>query len=112
MQASNPRARTAGRHKERGRVSQPDREPGNYLNTLAYRCTPALVGDDAWYLRHLDNETEKLWNDFDKQCKKRYGDEAAQAPYSIATTVLSVLNGGYVYFDPDYRDPFLASREP
>jgi RNaseH domain of pPIWI_RE/pPIWI_RE module N-terminal domain/MID domain of pPIWI_RE len=93
-------------------VTQHDREPGGYLNTLAFRCTPALVGDDSVYVRHLDKETEKLWSDFDWQCKQRYGDEAAQAPYSIATTVLSVISGGYVYFDPDYRGPFLASREP
>ncbi|MET8331081.1 RNaseH domain-containing protein [Streptomyces sp. NPDC005181] len=93
-------------------MTQQDREPGMYLNTLAYRCTPKLVGDAAVYVRHFDSETEKLWSDFSRQCARRYGDDAAQAPYSIATTVLSTLSGGYVYFDPDFRGPFLASREP
>ncbi|GAA0400521.1 hypothetical protein GCM10009541_49580 [Micromonospora gifhornensis] len=93
-------------------MTQHGREPGVYLNTLAFRCTPTLVGDDSVYVRHLDPETLKLWSDFDRQCKQRYGDEAAQAPYSIATTVLSVLSNGYVYFDPDYKGPFLASLEP
>ncbi len=87
------------------------REPGRYLDTLAYRCTPDLVGDDLVYLRHLDAETRTLWENFDRACKRRYGNDSAQAPYSIATTVLSVLTGGYVYFEPGGPQPFLASRE-
>ncbi|WP_198152848.1 RNaseH domain-containing protein [Pseudofrankia sp. DC12] len=88
------------------------REPGKYLNTLAFRCTPDLVGDAAVHVRHLDSETRKLWEDFDRDCKKAYRNDDAQAPYSIATTVLSVMTGGYVYFDPSWNEPFLASREP
>ncbi|MDF5758380.1 RNaseH domain-containing protein [Spongiactinospora sp. TRM90649] len=93
-------------------MSKYDREPGKYLNTLAFRCTPGLVGDSAVYVRHLDEATFKLWDDFDRICKRKYGNESVQAPYSIATTVLSMLGGGYVYFDPDYRAPFLASLHP
>lgn len=87
-------------------------EPGKYLNALAFRATPDLVGDACVFVRDLDEATAKLWDDFDFQCKRRYGNDSAQAPYSIATTVLKVLTGGYVYFDPDKRAPFLASREP
>ncbi|WP_161849174.1 RNaseH domain-containing protein [Frankia sp. ACN1ag] len=86
--------------------------PGKYLNTLAFRCTPALVADAAVYIRHLDEETWKLWDDLDRQCKQRYRNDSAQAPYSIATLVLGILSGGYVHFAPDRRAPFLASREP
>ncbi|BDU04547.1 RNaseH domain-containing protein [Nocardia cyriacigeorgica] len=89
-----------------------DRAPGKYLDTLAFRCTPELVGDATVHVRHLDAETAKLWNDFDNQCKQRYGNDSAQAPYSIATLVLSVISGGYVHFDPSRRNQFLASREP
>ncbi|GGM66548.1 hypothetical protein GCM10011608_59790 [Micromonospora sonchi] len=88
------------------------REPGRYLDTLAYHCTPELVGDDVVYLRHLTTETQSLWKDLDQTCQQRYGNESAQAPYSIATTVLSVLTGGYVHFEPGGPQPFLASREP
>ncbi|WP_169332357.1 RNaseH domain-containing protein [Nocardia brevicatena] len=88
-----------------------DRAPGKYLDSLAFRCTPELVGDATVHVRHLDTETAKLWNDFDNQCKQRYGNDSAQAPYSIATLVLSVISGGYVHFDPDRRHPFLASRQ-
>lgn len=87
-------------------------EPGRYLDTLAYRCTPNLVGDDAVYLRHLSAETRSLWEAFERSCKDRYGNESAQAPYSIAITVLTVLTGGYVHFEPRGAAPFLASREP
>jgi len=93
-------------------VTPQRREPGRYLDTLAYRCTPDLVGDDVVYLRHLSAETRSLWENFERSCKDRYGNESAQAPYSIATTVLSVLTGGYVYFEPGGAHPFLASREP
>ncbi|WP_371782549.1 RNaseH domain-containing protein [Streptosporangium subroseum] len=93
-------------------MTQHDREPGKYLNTLAFRCTPDLVGDSTVHVRHLDEATFKLWDDFDLTCKRKYGNESAQAPYSIATTVLSMLGGGYVYFDPDRRSPFLASLHP
>ncbi|QMU67113.1 RNaseH domain-containing protein [Streptacidiphilus sp. P02-A3a] len=93
-------------------MTQQDREPGKYLNTLAFRCTPELVGDAAVHVRHLDEATWKLWDDFDGQCKKKFKNDAAQAPYSIATTVLGMLSGGYVYFDPDRRAPFLASLHP
>jgi RNaseH domain of pPIWI_RE/pPIWI_RE module N-terminal domain len=48
----------------------------------------------------------------DRECKKRYGNDSAQAPYSIATTVLSMMSGGYVCFTPDRNDPFLASLHP
>jgi len=93
-------------------VTPQRREPGRYLDTLAYRCTPNLVGKDVVYLRHLNAETRSLWENFERACKDRYGNESAQAPYSIATTVLSVLTGGYVYFEPGGAQPFLASREP
>ncbi|WP_187280842.1 RNaseH domain-containing protein [Microbispora sp. CSR-4] len=93
-------------------MTQHDREPGKYLNTLAFRCTPDLVGDSTVHVRHLDKATFKLWDDFDLQCKRKYVNESAQAPYSIATTVLSMLGGGYVYFEPDHRAPFLASLHP
>lgn len=89
-----------------------DLAPGKYLNTLAVRCTPELVGNAVVYVRHLDEVTLKLWDDFDRHCKKKFNNDDAQAPYSIATTVLSVISGGYVYFDPDRRAPFLASLNP
>lgn len=73
---------------------------------------PDVVGDDVVYLRHLDAETRTLWENFERACQKRYGNDSAQAPYSIATTVLSVLTGGYVHFEPYGAQPFLASREP
>jgi len=93
-------------------VTEQDREPGKYLNTLAFRCAPELVGTAGVFVRHLDEATRKLWDDFDRDCKKRYGNESAQAPYSIATTVLSMMSGGYVCFTPDRNDPFLASLHP
>jgi RNaseH domain of pPIWI_RE/pPIWI_RE module N-terminal domain len=93
-------------------VTEQDREPGKYLNTLAFHCTPGLVGTAGVFVRHLDEATRKLWDDFDRDCKKRYGNESAQAPYSIATTVLSMMSGGYVCFTPDRKDPFLASLHP
>ncbi|MFE2723291.1 RNaseH domain-containing protein [Kitasatospora sp. NPDC059327] len=89
-----------------------DRAPGKYLNTLAFRCTPELVGDAVVHVRHFDEATWKLWDDFDHLCKKKFNNDSAQAPYSIATTVLSMMSGGYVYFDPDRRAPFLASLRP
>lgn len=93
-------------------MTEQDREPGKYLNTLAFRCTPELVGTARVFVRHLDAATRKLWDDFDRDCKKRYGNDSAQAPYSIATTVLSMMSGGYVRFTPDRQDPFLASLHP
>ncbi len=90
----------------------PPAAPGKYLNTLAFRATPALVGDATVHVRHLDDETWKLWDDLDRQYRSRSRNESARAPYSIATTVLGVLSGGYVHFDPDKRSRFLASREP
>jgi len=93
-------------------VTEQDREPGKYLNTLAFRCTPELVGTVEVSVRHFDEATWKLWDDFDRQCKQRYNSESAQAPYSIATTVLSMMGGGYVCFAPDRKDPFLASLHP
>lgn len=87
-------------------------EPGKYLHTLAYRCTPALVGDATVHVRQLDTETVKLWATFTAQCRKRFGKEEAQAPYTIATTVLQVITGGYVYFEPKGAAPFLVSRQP
>lgn len=93
-------------------MTEQDRVPGKYLNSLAFRCTPELVGDAAVYVRHFDETTWKLWDDFDLLCKKRFKNDSAQAPYSIATTVLSMMGGGYVHFDPNRRAPFLASLRP
>jgi hypothetical protein len=93
-------------------VAKQEREPGKYLNTLAFRCTPALVGTAGVFVRHFDEATWKLWDDFDRQCKQRYNNELAQAPYSIATTVLSMMSGGYVCFAPDRQASFLASLHP
>ena len=109
-----PRTRAASEKqtRERGHVTEQDREPGKYLNTLAFRCTPGLVGTAGVSVRHFDEATWKLWDDFDRQCKQRYNNESAQAPYSIATTVLSMMSGGYVCFAPDRKDPFLASLHP
>ena len=109
-----PPARTASKKqtRERGHVTEQEREPGKYLNTLAFRCTPALVGTAGVSVRHFDEATWKLWDDFDRQCKQRYNNESAQAPYSIATTVLSMMSGGYVCFAPDRQAPFLASLHP
>ncbi|MEU6442475.1 RNaseH domain-containing protein [Streptomyces sp. NPDC047046] len=87
-------------------------EPGKYLHALAYRCTPALVGDATAHVRRLDMETAKLWGTFTNQCRKRFGKEEAQAPYSIATTVLQVVTGGYVHFEPYGMAPFLVSQQP
>lgn len=98
--------------RKRGHVTEQDREPGKYLNTLAFRCTPGLVGAAAVSVRHFDEATWKLWDDFDRQCKRRYNSESAQAPYSIATTVLGMMGGGYVCFAPDRQAPFLASLHP
>lgn len=93
-------------------MTEQDREPGKYLNTLAFRCTPRLVGTAEVFARHFDEATWKLWDDFDRQCKKKYNSESAQAPYSIATTVLSMMGGGYVCFAPGRQAPFLASLHP
>ncbi|MBC9714483.1 DUF3893 domain-containing protein [Streptomyces sp. TRM66268-LWL] len=87
-------------------------EPGKYLHALAYRCTPSLVGNATVHVRRLDTETAKLWATFTGQCRKRFGKEEAQAPYSIATTVLQVITGGYVHFEPTGAAPFLVSRQP
>lgn len=93
-------------------MSQHVREPGVYLDTLAFRCTPELVGDDYVYVRHFDDATTNLWRNFDFQCRQQYGDEDARAPFTIATTVLKVLSGGYVHFEVGKGEGFLASREP
>lgn len=93
-------------------MTEQDRTPGKYLNALAFRCTPELVGDAAVYVRHFDETTWKLWDDFDLLCKKKFRNDSAQAPYSIATTVLSMMSGGYVHFDPNRQAPFLASLHP
>ncbi|WP_156184730.1 pPIWI_RE module domain-containing protein [Allosalinactinospora lopnorensis] len=87
-------------------------EPGKYLRTLAYRCTPELLGDTAVRLRRLDAETTALWRAFTVQCRRRFGKQEAQAPYSIATTVLQAITGGYVSFEPTGEAPFLVSRVP
>lgn len=89
-----------------------DLAPGKYLNALAVRCTPELVGNAVVHVRHLDEVTWKLWDDFDGHCKKKFNNDDARAPRSIATTVLSVISGGYVHFSPDRRAPFLASLNP
>lgn len=93
-------------------MTEHDLAPGKHLNTLAVRCTPELVGDAVVHVRHFDEVTWKLWDDFDLHCKKKFNNDDAQAPYSIATTVLSMISGGYVHFDPDRRGPFLASLNP
>ncbi|MEU7179534.1 MULTISPECIES: RNaseH domain-containing protein [Streptomyces] len=87
-------------------------EPGKYLHALAYRCTPDLVGNATVHVRRLDTETVKLWGTFTGQCRKRFGKEEAQAPYTIATTVLQVITGGYVHLEPKGAAPFLVSRQP
>ncbi|GII89729.1 hypothetical protein Ssi03_77190 [Sphaerisporangium siamense] len=78
-----------------------------HANTLALRCTPALVGDSSVYLRVFDDDTRDAWRDLQRRAK-RGGPE--QIPYSIATTVLRVLTGGYVHLDKYLK--FLASKEP
>ncbi|WP_131738708.1 RNaseH domain-containing protein [Actinomadura roseirufa] len=83
------------------------REHAPYANTLALRCTPHLVGDSSVYLRLFDNETRGAWRDLNKRTR-RGGPE--QVPYSIATTVLRALTGGYVHLDKYCA--FLASKEP
>ncbi|MCK2245275.1 MULTISPECIES: RNaseH domain-containing protein [unclassified Crossiella] len=93
-------------------MTEHDLAPGKYLNTLAFRCSPELVGSAVVHVRHLDEVTWKLWDDFSQQCRKKFNNDDAQAPYSIATTVLSMISGGYVHFDPDRRAPFLASLNP
>ncbi|MFJ8770380.1 RNaseH domain-containing protein [Streptomyces clavifer] len=87
-------------------------EPGKYLNTLAFRCTPDLVGNATVCVRTLDAETVALWGSFVAQCRQRSRSEEAQPPYSIATTVLQVVTGGYVCFEPKKTAPFLVSRKP
>lgn len=87
-------------------------EPGKYLNTLAYRCTPQLVGDATVCVRDLDEETVSLWRSFKQQCEKRFRKAEAQPPYTIATTVLQVVTGGYVHFDPNAKPAFLVSQKP
>ncbi|WP_063797927.1 RNaseH domain-containing protein [Saccharothrix sp. NRRL B-16348] len=89
-----------------------DLAPGKYLNTLAFRCTPELVGDSAVHVRHFDDVTWKLWDDFELHCKRKFDNDDARVPYSIATTVLSTITGGYVHLEPDRRGPFLASLTP
>ncbi|GAB3943536.1 hypothetical protein GCM10029976_066300 [Kribbella albertanoniae] len=96
----------------RDEVTSDDRDPGKYLNTLAFRCTPELVGDSVVHVRQFDDETWKLWDDFDTQCKRKYRNDDAQVPYSIATTVLSMTGGGYVYLGPGRTERFLASLHP
>lgn len=76
-------------------------------NALAIRCTPDLVGDSAVYVRFFDDETRNEWKELQKRTR-RGGPE--QVPYSIATTALRVLTGGYVHLDRNLE--FLASKEP
>ena len=84
-------------------------EPGKYLDTLALRCTPALIGDTAIYLREFSQDTMALWWQLDKAVKNGTGRDA-QPPYSVAMTVLRVMTGGYVHFSPNGK--FLASLQP
>ncbi|MCF4123029.1 RNaseH domain-containing protein [Antribacter sp. KLBMP9083] len=84
-------------------------EAGKYLDTLALRCTPALIGDTVIYLRELDQETMGLWWQLERAAKQRTGREV-QPPHSVATTVLRVITGGFVHFSPQGR--FLASLQP
>ncbi|WP_165975032.1 RNaseH domain-containing protein [Nonomuraea deserti] len=81
--------------------------PVPHANTLALRCTPELVADSSVYLREFDDDTRNAWFALQKQTR-RGGPE--QIPYSIATTALRVLTGGYVHLDKYFR--FLASKEP
>ncbi|GAA0956350.1 RNaseH domain-containing protein [Actinocorallia libanotica] len=82
------------------------REHDSHANTLALRCTPHLVGDSSVHLRLFTDETCGAWWDLQKRTR-RGGPE--QVPYSIITTVLRALTGGYVHLDKSCR--FLASKE-
>lgn len=84
-------------------------EPGKYLDTLALRCTPALIGDAVIYLREFDQQTMALWWQLHDVVNRRGGRDA-QPPYNVATTVLRVMTGGFVHFFP--RGRFLASLRP
>lgn len=84
-------------------------DPGKYLETLALRCTPDLIGNTAIYLREFEQETMALWWKLDKAVKQRTGRDA-QPPYSVVTAVLRAMTGGFVNFYPGRG--FLASLHP
>ncbi|MFJ4681699.1 RNaseH domain-containing protein [Kitasatospora sp. NPDC088783] len=78
------------------------------------RCTPELLnetlGEASVVVREFDEETSKLWSRFEETYRGRSGKDEVQAPYSVVSTVLRALYGGYVHFDPKNR--VLASMEP
>ena len=80
------------------------------LDVLAYRCTPALLGGSAVYLREFPEGVRSMWRIVERNYKDRMGREEVQAPYSIATSALRCLTGGYAYFDPQRL--FLVTRDP
>lgn len=71
------------------------------LDVLGYRCTPELLGNSTVYLRQFPEPVKSLWTLLERRYKDRMGREEIQAPYTIATTALRCLTGGYAYFDPD-----------
>jgi hypothetical protein len=87
--------------------SQPTRP---HLDTLAYRCTPALLDGSTVYLREFSKGVTSMWTLLDRQYKDLVNREEAQAPHSVLTNALRCLTGGYVWFDP--KQGFLATRHP
>ncbi|GHJ49064.1 hypothetical protein Cs7R123_64060 [Catellatospora sp. TT07R-123] len=71
------------------------------LDVLGYRCTPELLGDSTVYLRQFPDAVKSLWTLLERRYRDRMGREEVQAPYTIATTALRCLTGGYAFFDPE-----------
>ncbi|MER5905152.1 RNaseH domain-containing protein [Streptomyces mirabilis] len=78
------------------------------LDTLAYRCTPALLDGATVHLRDFPTSVTSLWTLLDRQYKELVQREEAQAPHSVLTNALRCLTGGYVFFDP--KQGLLATR--
>jgi hypothetical protein len=80
------------------------------LDTLAYRCTPALLDGATVWIREFPAGVRSMWRILERDYGNRVGREEAQPPYSIATSALRCLAGGYAYFDPERL--FLVTRDP
>jgi hypothetical protein len=80
------------------------------LDSLAYRCTPALLDGSTVWTREFPAGVRSLWKLLERDYAARAGREEAQLPHSIATSALRCLTGGYAHFNPERL--FLVTRDP
>jgi hypothetical protein len=87
-----------------------DQKTRRRLDVLAYRCTPQLLSGATVHVREFPEGVRSLWRLLTRNYQDRVGRDQVQAPYTIATSALRCLTGGYAYFDPERL--FLVTRDP